>query len=686
MGIRIVTLEPLWYIFICLAAAILFTWILYRKSNYDGKWLPKILTALRFLGLFLVFFLLLSPLIHVKLNKEIKPIVLVFFDKSNSTDSLDSRNAEADYIRQLQAKESDFDFRFFNFAGDVKSIDDTLKYTNETRLSAINDFVNEVYGGKNVKALIVATDGIANKGLNPMYNRLHKPVPIFTLGLGDTVQYPDIKISSVQGNSTVFFENEFVLEATVQSKKLNNAQVRIDLIENGKVLQTKTWNRSNAEDFVRMEFVVKPTEPGTRRFEVRAESVIGDKNPYNNAKNIFVQVTDTRRKIALLAHNPNPDISAIKRVIEKNRQYELKLYGPGQLPALNAFDLAICHGFPGDNSENAFVLNLLNAKKPFWCIISTQSNLQYFRQPEFGAASFEPNSSFNDAQPAVNPDFTEFVFSNNLESAIHGWPPLKSPYGVYGSANGFMPFINQRIGAVNTEMPLLGFTTASSSRQAWLYGEGLWRWSLADFTQHDNHDAFDELVIKTIQYLSTQEVNQKFKVYPAQNEIESGDNVELIAEYTDQNLQPNNSAECSVFLEGSSGYKKTFKMAKSAKRYRQSLGSLPQGNYSFKATLGNAEKSITAGKFTVTPSILEKVNTTADHALLRLWSNATGGSFKSWDKRSEILQELGQKIPKAASIKQEKRITELIKVKWIFVLIVLLFSLEWFVRKREGNY
>jgi hypothetical protein len=34
---------------------------------------------------------------------------------------------------------------------------------------------------------------------------------------------------------------------------------------------------------------------------------------------------------------------------------------------------------------------------------------------------------------------------------------------------------------------------------------------------------------------------------------------------------------------------------------------------------------------------------------------------------------------------EDKRYSDLIDVKWVFVLILLLLSAEWFLRKREGE-
>jgi hypothetical protein len=82
---------------------------------------------------------------------------------------------------------------------------------------------------------------------------------------------------------------------------------------------------------------------------------------------------------------------------------------------------------------------------------------------------------------------------------------------------------------------------------------------------------------------------------------------------------------------------------------------------------------------------LETRQSTANHQLLKTIAERSGGKML---QPSEI-GKLADLIRKNENIKtvvyEDKRYSDIIDIKWIFVLILLLLSAEWFLRKREGE-
>lgn len=74
--------------------------------------------ALRFAGLFLLFVLLLSPILKLKLSKEKKPALLVYVDRSASMDSVKSAQLVSYLKSQENALEAQYDIRYFDFAAE----------------------------------------------------------------------------------------------------------------------------------------------------------------------------------------------------------------------------------------------------------------------------------------------------------------------------------------------------------------------------------------------------------------------------------------------------------------------------------------------------------------------------------------------------------------------------------------
>jgi hypothetical protein len=74
------------------------------------------------------------------------------------------------------------------------------------------------------------------------------------------------------------------------------------------------------------------------------------------------------------------------------------------------------------------------------------------------------------------------------------------------------------------------FSNDGRVKTAILTGEGIWRWRLEDFEKNENHDAVDELIGKSVQYLSAKDDKRKFRAYPAKNRFAENERITLNAE------------------------------------------------------------------------------------------------------------------------------------------------------------
>ena len=83
--------------------------------------------------------------------------------------------------------------------------------------------------------------------------------------------------------------------------------------------------------------------------------------------------------------------------------------------------------------------------------------------------------------------------------------------------------LNQRIGKVNTESPLLFFTEDGGTKIGFLLGEGIWKWKLEEAKNENAYPLVAELISKTVQYLSVKDDKRKFKVYASKNTFEENE-------------------------------------------------------------------------------------------------------------------------------------------------------------------
>ena len=95
---------------------------------------------------------------------------------------------------------------------------------------------------------------------------------------------------------------------------------------------------------------------------------------------------------------------------------------------------------------------------------------------------------------------------------------------------------------------MMAFGADKGRKVGFVVGEGLWRWRLYDFQLNGNHEAFDELIQKIIQYLALKENEDNFNVYhPAL--FQETDNIEFTAELYNDSYQLVNSPDVSIRIK-----------------------------------------------------------------------------------------------------------------------------------------
>ncbi len=121
--------------------------------------------------------------------------------------------------------------------------------------------------------------------------------------------------------------------------------------------------------------------------------------------------------------------------------------------------------------------------------------------------------------------------------------------------------------------------------------------------------------------------------------------------------------------------------------YRLNIGRLPPGDYSYLAQTTLAGEVLTReGRFSVASESPELRNLQANHRLLRSISALTGGKFIHFDQIDELAQLLrnDKRITSTASFSLD--FSPVLGQLWALVLLLVLLSVEWLLRKYLGSY
>jgi len=167
---------------------------------------------LRFLTITLLSALLLSPLLKSVITETKKPVVVLAQDHSESL-STELRGEGLDKYRDnwnalRDALSENYEVHELAFGDEVRETVDFKFVDKVTNLSQLMRDVYDRYGGQNLGAVIVASDGIYNEGSNPAYADVQLNAPVYTVALGDTTPKKDLPIKRVFHNQIAYLLQE----------------------------------------------------------------------------------------------------------------------------------------------------------------------------------------------------------------------------------------------------------------------------------------------------------------------------------------------------------------------------------------------------------------------------------------------------------------------------------------------
>lgn len=678
----------------CLLIGALYAWLLYLNTKGLRKDLRYGLFFLRASAITLICWLLFAPLFK-KLSYVLeKPILVLAHDNSLSVSQIkppgfNTAAYQQDMLELTKQLSEKYEVRTYSFGDSVKPGLDFSGNGKLSNASALFQRLNDELLNRNIGAVIMASDGIFNQGGNPLYDLQQLKAPVYTIAMGDTTAKRDVLIANVNYNDLVYLDNEFTLDIEVQAYQSKGEDAQLYVRSNGLQIKDEKIN-IEGNDFVKnVQLKLKANKVGIQRYDISVSPLKEEITTKNNQQTIFIEVIDTRKKILIVADAPHPDIGMLKQIISLSPHYEVKVVLQDNLTQINPseYSLAILYQIPGaQQASSKLISRLTDAKIALWYIIGAQTQVNAFNQVQKMVRLNSTGTSLQEILPNLNPNFTLFNIESGLWKQMQNYNPLQAPFGILNINGPYSAILDQKIGKINTQRPLLFFINNEGRKFAFLIGEGIWKWKLEEAKQVESASLVEELVNKTIQYLVVKDDKRKFKAYPAKNTFDDHEQIILNANLYNDAYEPINDPEVSVKIKSANGKEFDYLFSKSGTAYRLDAGSLPEGNYTFLASTQVGDHKYSAsGAFYVNALIAEYQQTRANHQLLYTMSQQSGGKMYSPANLLQVSNDLERNDQVKTITYEDRKYEELINFKWIFICIMLLLSMEWFLRKRNGE-
>ena len=675
----------MWLIIMALAIGAVYASLLYLFSKKYSKGLTVLLFTLRIIVVAVVVMLFINPYIKQKINKIEKPIIIFAQD---NTESIVLNNDSSFYKKKypqiidsvIETLEKNYEIDLYTFDQDChfernevesRNLNFDKQYTNiEISLTSIS----RQYYKRNVGAVVLLSDGIVNQGVNPELTIENYPFPIYSVTLGDTVAHPSMTIKDVKYNKTVQANMLFPLRVTANALNYKgkdmNIVVKMDGVEVENVTVPVTSNRFSKT----FDFNIDSGDEGTKMIDIVCTDAA---RHVPMSRRVFITVTDKKYRVLCIARAPHPDIAAIKSALDDHFEFDVAY---DNVDNIDDYDLVIYHNV--NRTRHATSIQIIGANTDYDAFNKSQDIVTIKR----GAA----NTNL-DVKARFNNGFGLFTINSDIKNEIQSYPPLSLPHSEITFSGRHDVLFNMNVMDVETPLPLLAFANDNDgNKQAFLFGTGCWRWKLYEFFHHKNNDGFNEIFSKTVKYLLT-EKDKELTVNHKDSYLTT-ENITLTAELRNPSRELVNEPDLHITIIGTDAahhvpttYEYVF--SKGENNYHLNVGMLPEGIYKYRAhtTFGGVEYNAN-GTFTVESIGIEKQDLTADIERMRSLAVQTGGKHYYITDIQQLTKDL-QNDERITSIsRQETRYDDLINLKWLFISILALITIEWVLRKMFGVY
>ncbi|WP_411377397.1 hypothetical protein [Flavobacterium psychrophilum] len=500
---------------------------------------------------------------------------------------------------------------------------------------------------------------------------------LYPLVLGDTTSFLDIKINQLNVNKYAFLKNKFPVEVFLQYNGDKSINTTFSIQEGNHTIHKQIISFSANKKSQEISVLLNANKVGVHSYKASITTSEIEKNKYNNTKNFAVEIIDQRSEIALISAINHPDLGAIKRAIETNVQHKVTLVKPQQIKSLNSYNVLILYQ-PNIQFKPILEQNKNLQLNTFVITgLSTDYNILNEYQDQLKFRMSNQNENFT-AQ--FNPEFNLFALDN---IGFEQFPPLENSFGNINITGNVNTLLQSQIRNINTKNPLLAFAESGIKRNAYLFGENIWKWRLESHVKTKSFEQFDIFIDKIIQFLASN-VSKKSLIVTHESFYNSGENIEVSAQFFNKNYEFEENAKLTIQLKNNkTKTTKVYDFLKGNGEYKVNLDGLEAGNYSFTVKENNSKASY-SNKFEVLYFEIEKQFVNPDISRLTQLARNTNSKIFYPNQVDKLITELLKKESFPAIQKEIVKKSALIESIWLLILLAITLATEWFIRKYNG--
>jgi hypothetical protein len=698
--------------FILLAVGILsglFAYFQYRQTIPPiSKFLRIFLGILRGSAVACILLLLFAPEFTAIWQKTKSGQLIIAIDKSASM-GLVERNQNR-LTRSLNIAGNLIDHAhnqaelvIYGFDADTMQFTDLAMDTSRLGTNIDKSLSSIIKAEKNATDIVLITDGNFSLGDNPLYTDYLNRINVFTIGIGDTLDIPDLMITEVKSNRIVYQNQPTKIQVYVMSRGIDAQRHSLSMKQGNRTIQAKDLELSGDGKILNVEFEVIPNKIGLNQYDFYLHTASGETITQNNYYTILMEVLKGKVKVGLLTAKPGYETKFLGQILSDQEDIHLhtsvaikngKYYIENPDKFIDSLDVSILYDYPPsqqiDSRTGQFINRLKNRRIPALIILSENVNNSQLAS----LRNFFPLKSIRFSDQAIETQIKPSMEGELLpvlrifeddEMENKFWsisPPIHYPYSDVRFESPVKILLQtSKLLNNNLGQPVLITHEARGEKGALMLGSGFWRWHFL-LSEDKVYKYSWQLMLKNlIRWLDTGTVDKNVILSAPKKKYQVGDNIYLSTQVYDGSFKAVNDGLIRTTITGPSVSFEIESNLLENGSYEGHFVPLVPGRYSVRsdAWRNNIKLGTDDIELIVTTVNREFLNTKQNHRLLKRLAEKTGGNYFDEKDAGELINYLSLK----PEVNRESETVELWNRLPFLLIIIFLLSLEWFIRKRK---
>lgn len=704
------------------------------------------LRAVVYVGL--IFFLLGPALIDKSVRKLRRPLTVLIDSSQSMSFPASAKAAPGekappsrlDVVREklaagkepmIQALSRDYDLRLFRFGTGLEpiaagSVGGLKPQDPGTRLVELLQAAARDSAAQS--GIIVFSDGIANGDRKTIEGMAPLSVPVFAVGVGQAEGFTDVRLAKLGAPEFAFRGREFKLDVTVQASGMKGKTVALFFNRGKNLVTTRSVavDSDNFEQKITLSFT--PRELGTHAFSLSIPAQAGEQITQNNQKDFKVEVQRDKIRVLTLSGSPAWNYRFLRMAMKQDPLIELVSFVFLRTPTdtvdvpesqlslipfpiddifleeLKNFDVIVLDDFSHRAYFNPVYLDrvkdfvrdggglaMLGGTRGFDSGGYGESGLRDVLPVELdGKGTFQQQSSIHAALTAAgkahpitrllpDPKANEETWNKmptltglNQVRAVRGETLLTT--GADGSPSG---------------APLLTIGRFAKGRTLALLTDDAWRWNFIAVGNRETPQNHLKLIRQAVRWLAQEPAFEQVQLSPIAA-AQPGEKIPIKLKVLNDDFTPARQASVQLRVFSTEGEPTLVPVSADREEgeYSGEFTPTKEGTYRVEAeaSLGGKNLGKDRTSFTAQFSYGETDDGLPRLDLLKQIAETSKGEYFSInDWNDKALAKIAARLESIAPSEiVEQRQTRLWNNLWPFAIILLLLSLEWWMRRKWG--